>query len=160
VIQLAWITGLRSTELAELSVESVQYVMGVPRLHALMKGKKERVVPVSPYALAVIEAYCWCMCITSGRLFPGANGPSIYQLFRSCARRAGVSARIHPHGFRATMITDALDVSTLQQVGGVVGHASMDTTMRYDRKLRGAEAVRLLDEARYGKKPTKDGGSK
>jgi site-specific recombinase XerD len=160
VIQLAWLTGLRRTELAELTVESLFSEDDVPRLRVLMKGKKEREVPISPEALAVIEAFRWCMCVSAGRLFLGATGPSIYQLFKRCAQRAGVIARIHPHGFRATMITDALDYAGPHEVGGLVGHASVDTTMRYDRKhkSRGVHAMQLLAEARRKKTNPKDDG--
>ena len=50
---------------------------------------------------------------------------------RELGRRINVS-RIHPHKFRRTMATRAIDKGMpIEQVQKVLGHSQIDTTMRY-----------------------------
>ena len=50
---------------------------------------------------------------------------------RALGRRVGVN-RIHPHKFRRTMATRAIDKGMpIEQVQKILGHSQIDTTMQY-----------------------------
>ena len=69
-----------------------------------------------------------------GRLTPDA----IYSMLKTRCAAAGV-AKLSPHDFRRTAITQMLKHTDINIVRQWVGHANIATTARYDR--RGAEAV-------------------
>ena len=50
---------------------------------------------------------------------------------RQLGRRANI-VRIHPHKFRRTMATRAIDKGMpIEQVQKILGHSQIDTTMQY-----------------------------
>lgn len=56
---------------------------------------------------------------------------------------------MHPHQFRATFITEALDAGVpLHEVQAAVHHADPRTTQRYDRGARGAGVTAALEKFR------------
>ena len=151
-LQVAYACGLRLGELLHLQIsdsDSQRMVVIVRQ----GKGRKDRLVPLSPRLLEELRAY--------GRryrpatwLLPGATPtqplcPATVQ--RQCqraARRAGVTKRCSPHTLRhsdATPLREAgVDVVTLQAIRG---HRDLRTTARYvhvdTRRLR--QTPSLLD---------------
>ena len=61
--------------------------------------------------------------------------------------------KVHPHSFRAAYITDALDSGLqLHEVQAAVHHADPATTLRYDRRERGAGVAAQVEKFRGMKK--------
>lgn len=58
---------------------------------------------------------------------------AINYVVRFWAHKAGIKQRTTPHVGRATVITEALKKAPLQVVSRGIGHASIETTARYDR---------------------------
>jgi integrase len=59
---------------------------------------------------------------------------AIYNLVKSRAVQAGVSD-FSPHDFRRTFVGDMLERGVdIATVANIAGHASVDTTRRYDRR--------------------------
>lgn len=75
---------------------------------------------------------------------PGRLGEkSIYNLLkRMCQRSADPMVSelvgfVHPHGIRAAVATDMIDQGReLHEVAALLGHSSITTTARYDRRQR------------------------
>jgi len=73
---------------------------------------------------------------TGARLTPSYLG----HIIRTVARRdgcplRGIATTLHPHALRAAFVTAALDARVpIDQVRSAVGHASISTTLRYDRR--------------------------
>jgi integrase len=60
----------------------------------------------------------------------------VNQMLKRVAAKAGIAKRIHPHGFRHSAAVDMLrEGYTLDEIGGMLGHAHLSTTDRYLRQL-------------------------
>lgn len=87
---------------------------------------------------------------THGHIWPGAPAllpPRMYDVCRRAAKRAGVQ-HFSPHDLRRTCVTRYLDAGVgLLLVQAMAGHASVDTTKRYDRRGETAllEASRVIE---------------
>ena len=58
-------------------------------------------------------------------------------MIRETGQRAGVSGRAHPHRFRHTFATRALNKGIpLEQVQQLLGHEQLDTTLIYAKVAR------------------------
>jgi site-specific recombinase XerD len=128
--------GLRVSEVAHLRVQDVDSDRMVIHVCA-GKGKKDRLVPLSPKLLEELRAY-WRVFRPRPFLFPGAQArrpisrKSIAQVCRRTARTAGLKKRVTPHTFRHSFATHLLeagvDVRTIQMI---LGHGALRTTGRY-----------------------------
>jgi integrase len=121
------------------------------------KGNKEREIWLGDEAAAALNAWLRLRGDEPGFVFLPVGrdrttvlhdrrlAPStIREMCGRRAKQAGI-AHISPHDFRRTSIGDVLDLTgDLSQASKLAGHASMDTTGRYDRR----EAGRLRSVAR------------
>jgi integrase/recombinase XerD len=141
LIELLYATGLRVSELVELSPRAAT----AEKDFILIKGKggRERLVPVSPPARAALDAYLAALA-GSGQgaskwLFPssGAAGHLTRQHvaieIKALAREAGLDAeRLSPHvlrhGFASHLLAGGADLRAVQQM---LGHADISTTQIY-----------------------------
>lgn len=142
-------TGLRRSEL--VSLDTKDYNEGRIDIQS-GKGRKGRTVYVDNAARTVLER--WIAVIPEGPMFitldhrmKRLTDGAIYAILKKRQKQAGIKD-FSPHDLRRTFITELLDRDVdLLTVSRLAGHASTDTTGRYDR--RGEEvkrkAARLFD---------------
>jgi len=146
ILELFYSSGLRASELAELTVEDLHVDLGVVRV--LGKGRKERIVPIGGPAMSAITEYLAVLRpaliavkttrvkASSNRVFVTRSGGPItrivlWQMVRKMAKRAGMRS-IHPHTLRHTFATHLLSGGAdLRVVQELLGHSNVATTQIY-----------------------------
>jgi site-specific recombinase XerD len=136
LVQTDYALGLRVSELVRLQVQDLDSHRLVVQVHA-GKGRKDRLVPLSPKLLDELRAY-WRQYRPTTWLFPGTKPgtprsvASVQRLVRRVARRAGLTKPLTVHTLRHSYATHqleaGLDLLTLQRV---LGHQSLKTTAEY-----------------------------
>jgi integrase/recombinase XerD len=144
IIALMYSCGLRREEVVSLSLASYDSESGQLVVHG--KRNKERtayLVNGAADAMAdwlkirgYVDDPLFCAINKGGRLDPGkAMSPqAVYNLL---AKRAGLSGvkDFSPHDIRRTFVSDLLDAGAdIATVSKMAGHASVNTTARYDRR--------------------------
>jgi site-specific recombinase XerD len=163
VIAIMYSGGLRRAEVAKLELSD--YDTENNKLKVNGKRSKERSVYLADRAVAALRDWLKVREYKSGPLFVTINKGNnlvpdkrmtpqgIYYLLKSRAKRAGVKS-FSPHDFRRTFVGDLLDAGVdIAIVARMAGHASVNTTARYDRRPERAkqEAARLIDVPYFGK---------
>ncbi len=137
--------GLRRAELVALDVSDFRDgPSGTLRVRG--KGSKERLVPLTNGALDAVRDWIAIRGSAAGALLlPVRRGGAIawgrrlttsgvWSRLRSIARAAGIGD-VSPHDLRRTACTALLDAGVdLGTAGKILGHASVETTKRYDRR--------------------------
>lgn len=142
MLELMYATGLRVSELVELSAGQLNLRQGVLRVQG--KGGKERLVPLGDEAAHWIARYLnEARPALAGKrqleaLFPGPRGaPLSRQQFWSLVKRYALNAGIDPervsphrlrHSFATHLLNNGADLRALQML---LGHASLSTTQIY-----------------------------
>lgn len=160
-------TGLRVGELLALKWEDVDLVAGrlvVRRTlwHALEgtpKGGRSREVPLSDDAVATLQAHRhlrgpYVFCEVDGRRLNHNRVKAVVP--RTCAR-AGLAKRLTTHDLRHTFASHlVMRGVALKAVQELLGHATIDMTMRYAHLSPDVrrEAVRLLDRTAVPRSPS------
>lgn len=156
-------TGMRRAEVVTLSLQD--YDRATYMFRVCGKGNKERSVPVSDTLRRELERWLKIRGEQPGPLFYRGHRPGlilrdrpissegVYRFVQRMSERAGL-LRISPHDFRRTFISTLLDKpgNDLATISKLVGHASVETTTRYDRRGDKAKrrAVNSLDEFASG----------
>jgi integrase len=134
---------LRRQEIVDLNLADVDLKEG--KLRILGKGSKRRQVYLQPDAVAALEAWLdlrgrqigplFTRVTKSGKVILRRLTPqAIYYLLENRQKQAGLDA-FTPHDLRRTAITDLLSAQVdVLTVSAIAGHASADTTRRYDRR--------------------------
>lgn len=142
--------GLRVSELCGLDVADMRVERGHRVFRLSRKGDVVHDQAVAPAAVWAIDAYLAGR--SEGPLFVDGAGTRLtrYQveyLLRGCAKAAGVDKRLSPHSLRHACVTLLLDAGVgVPDVQEFMGHAHIETTMRYDlgrRVLDGSPAYAL-----------------
>jgi site-specific recombinase XerD len=152
LLETAYSCGLRLRELLGLKVADIDSQRMVLNIRQ-GKGKKDRLVPLSPRLLDALRAY-WQENRPATWLFPGSKpgtgltASGVQRLCRRTALRAGLSKRIHPHTLRHSFATHLLEAGVdLLSVQAILGHSHFNTTAKYlhisQRRLQGLP--QLLD---------------
>jgi len=142
MLELLWAGALRRSEVLHLTMHDVRFAEGTVFV-SQGKGKKDRVVPISPRCLGWVRRYLdearprlW-VAPETGRLFLSDTGhevsPDVFtQRVRKYLDEAGVTAKGSCHLFRHASATALLeggaDVRFVQEY---LGHAKLDTTQVY-----------------------------
>ncbi len=136
MIDLLYSTGIRVGELVHLNISDVNFeerecvVFG--------KGDKERRVYFDAKAKLHLQAYLNSRTDMNPALFVTLDSPhdrlkisGVEIRLRELGRTAQLD-KIHPHKFRRTMATRAIDKGMpIEQVQKILGHSQIDTTMEY-----------------------------
>ncbi len=141
LLELAYATGARVSELTSLGLQDILYADGLARLFG--KGAKERLVPVGRRALGALAIYGRetrpGLDRGQGRgvLFLNARGTPLsrvgaWGLIKRAARLAGLTKRVTPHTLRHSYATHLLEGGAdLRAVQEMLGHADLSTTQLY-----------------------------
>jgi integrase len=143
IIGLLYTCGLRRAELVALNRGDFEPETG-KLLVREGKGRKQRNVYVQGGALRALADWT----AISGEVAPlfvpvlkgrkiirrRMNAQTIYGMLKKRAMQAGVR-EFSPHDLRRTFVGDMLDRGVdIATVANIAGHASVDTTRRYDRR--------------------------
>lgn len=136
LIDLLRSTGMRVGELVSLNRSAID----TSRMECVVRGKgdKERIVYFDARTKLHIEQYLNTRDDSNEALFVANNYPhsrlqvgGVEALLRKLGRDLGVG-RVHPHKFRRTLATKAIDKGMpIEQVQVLLGHKKIDTTLRY-----------------------------
>ena len=158
---LLFVHGIRREEARLVKASDIGESQGHPVLSVRQKGGNTILHRLHPKLAEYIELYrSEFMSDPDGCLFTGLsnNGrgspdkpispQAINWIVKHYAKKVGITQRISPHVGRATVITLALQGGApLQVVSHAIGHASIETTARYDRsRNRMDQAVMLFQD--------------
>ena len=140
MLQIAYASGLRVSEIVNLDIEDVDFE--TESVRCLGKGSKERIVPVHQKALSMIDLY-----LSKGRnrfshnksdaLFLNKRGTRLtrqgfWGVVKGYAKLIGLEDFITPHTLRHSFATHLLEGGApLRHVQELLGHASISTTQIY-----------------------------
>lgn len=145
MIELLYATGLRVSELVNLSVNDVHLLDGYIRVvWKGGKGAKERFVPVAEKTAQNLKSYIEL----TRPMFVGEQRPSpklffgrknrpmtrqgFWKLLKTYALKVGVSAKVTPHTLRHSFATHLLiNGADLRAVQEMLGHSDISTTQIY-----------------------------
>jgi len=141
ILELAYASGLRLSELKNLRLEQLHLEAGF--INVIGKGNKERVVPVGQKAVAALQRY-----LVSGRpelvtakspaaVFLTRRGTpfasvTLWLRIKQRTGRAGIGRNITPHMLRHSFATHLLEHGAdLRVIQELLGHATISTTEVY-----------------------------
>lgn len=136
IIDLLASTGMRVGELVNINIDDVDFenrecvVFG--------KGNKERPVYFDARTKIHLRNYLNSRTDKNPALFVSLDKPynrlqisGVEIRLRNLGRRLGIN-KVHPHKFRRTVATRAIDKGMpIEQVQNLLGHSQIDTTMHY-----------------------------
>ena len=136
IIDLLYSTGIRVGELVRLNIVDVD--MAQRECVVFGKGDKERRVYFDAKAKIHLMAYLASRTDNNPALFVSLDGrhkrleiSGVEIRLRQLGRKISLG-RVHPHKFRRTMATRAIDKGMpIEQVQKILGHSQIDTTMQY-----------------------------
>jgi integrase len=144
IISVLYGSGVRREECSALSVADYRTEDGAIHVRA-GKGDKGRITYVQGAACDAVEDYLAMRGTEGGPLFTPIHRTgklriaqlspqAIYKLLLARATQAGIPP-FSPHDLRATLAGDLLDAGAdIAAVKDLLGHASVNTTMIYDRR--------------------------
>jgi integrase/recombinase XerD len=141
ILELAYASGLRISELRTIRLEQLQLEAGF--INVIGKGNKERVVPVGRKASEALQRY-----LDAGRpKLVGRKTPSnvfitqrgtafsrvtLWKRIKDRVRHAGIERNITPHMLRHSFATHLLEHGAdLRVIQELLGHANISTTEIY-----------------------------
>lgn len=136
IIDLLYSTGIRVGELVNLNVSDVDFE--ARECIVFGKGDKERRVYFDAKAKLHLQDYLQSRTDNDPALFVTLDAPytrlkisGVEIRLRELGRSLKLE-KIHPHKFRRTMATRAIDKGMpIEQVQKILGHSQIDTTMQY-----------------------------
>ena len=136
IIDLLYSTGIRVGELVNINISDISFEQR--ECIVFGKGNKERRVYFDAKAKIHLQQYLKTRNDNNPALFVTLDSPhdrlkisGVEIRLRTLGRKVGVN-RVHPHKFRRTMATRAIDKGMpIEQVQKILGHSQIDTTMQY-----------------------------
>ena len=157
MLETLYASGLRVSELVELTLNQANLDMGVVRI--MGKGSKERLVPLGEEAVDWVKRYLAIArpLILAGQLsdavFVTARGgamtrQSFWHLIKRYAKESGIKQAISPHTLRHAFATHLINHGAdLRVVQLLLGHADISTTQIYTHVAR--ERLKKLHEQHH-----------
>ena len=143
IIEVLYSCGLRVSELCNLLISNLHFDEGYIRV--IGKGNKERLVPISPRAIAELKKYfldrnLWnippefsdYVFITVRRGIHPMSRIMIFHIIKQLAAIAGIAQEISPHTLRHSFATHLLEGGAdLRAIQEMLGHEHIVTTEIY-----------------------------
>lgn len=139
IIELLFATGMRISELCELSVDNVDMKDRTILIYG--KGAKERLIQIgTDDVMKILEQYkaiFETQILKSGYFFVNRDATvvsdqSVRRMINKYAKMAGISQHITPHMFRHTFATSLLENDVdIRYIQEMLGHSSINTTEIY-----------------------------
>ena len=137
MIDLLYSTGIRVGELVNLNVGDINFEEKECIVYG--KGNKQRKVYFDAKAKVHLKRYLEQRNDYNEALFVTLDSPferlkisGVEIRLRKLGRLASLDQRVHPHKFRRSMATRAIDKGMpIEQVQKLLGHQQIDTTMHY-----------------------------
>ena len=140
MLELLYATGIKVSELIELTVSNINLQIGILHLH---NEKKERIVPMYPAAVKAISNYLVNVrpvIVTDeaeDRLFTNMNGQPMsrqgfWKIIKHYAETAGIKKDITPHTLRHSFAAHLLENGAqLKDIKEMLGHSDISSTQVY-----------------------------
>lgn len=142
MLELLYASGMRVSELVSLNLDDIDAEGGYVRCFG--KGRKERMIPIHPRAVAAVMEYVKearpLLARSKGMgnaLFLNPRGERItrqgfWQKIKEYARAAKLGVKVSPHTLRHSFATHMLSGGAdLRSVQEFLGHANISTTQVY-----------------------------
>ncbi len=139
ILELAYSSGLRLSEITGLTLSSVSHAEG--QVTVTGKGGKTRIVPVGRKALTALDTWLPLRATLANEnelaLFVSRNGRrlgarAIQLRLKSWSLKQGMRINVHPHVLRHSFASHLLQSSSdLRGVQEMLGHASIGSTQVY-----------------------------
>ena len=137
MIDLLLSTGMRVGELVKINREDIDFQER--QCVVFGKGNKEREVYFNARAKIHLKKYLEQRTDDNPALFVSLKSPynrltinGVEVRLRKLGAQANIATKVHPHKFRRTLATMAIDKGMpIEQVQKMLGHVKIDTTMHY-----------------------------
>lgn len=145
MLELLYATGIKVSELIELTVADINLQIGIVRLKG---NKKERVVPIYPAAVKSVADYlvnvrpAMVLEEDEDRLFTNMNGQAMsrqgfWKIVKHYAQTAGIKKDITPHTLRHSFATHLLENGAkLSDIKEMLGHSDLSSTQIYAQLMK------------------------
>lgn len=141
MLELLYSTGLRVSELVNLELSNID--LENCTLKTIGKGNKERIIPISDYALYYVEKYI--NEYRGSMLKKGVNNyvfinnhgnvmtrQGFFKIIKKLASEKNIKTPISPHTLRHSFATHLLDYGAdLRSIQEMLGHSNLSTTQIY-----------------------------
>lgn len=145
MLELLYATGIKVSELIELTVTDVNLQIGLLHLH---NEKKERIVPMYPGAVKAVANYLVNVrpvIVTDSaedKLFTNMNGQPMsrqgfWKIIKHYAETAGIKKDITPHTLRHSFAAHLLENGAqLKDIKEMLGHSDISSTQVYAQFIK------------------------
>ena len=140
ILEILYGSGLRVSELVGLNRESLDLQSGLIRV--LGKGSKERVVPVTNFAIEAIRTYLEMRTDHQPALLLNYQGArlsdrSVRRILDKLVSKISLEQHVNPHMLRHSFATHLLDGGAdLRSVQELLGHQKLSSTQIYTHLTR------------------------
>lgn len=135
VIQMAYGTGMRTSELINLKWQDIDFQRNIIHIERA-KGKKDRIVMLSPKIKKALNSLC---IKKEGYVFLSNRKNkytirTIEKIVDNAKVKAGIKKKISPHTLRHSFATPLLENGTdIRYIKELLGHSDISTTLIYTR---------------------------
>lgn len=141
MLELLYSTGLRVSELVNLELSNID--LESCTLKTIGKGNKERIIPISDYALYYVEKYIneyrgsMLKKGVNNYVFINNHGNAMtrqgfFKIIKKLALEKDIKTPISPHTLRHSFATHLLDYGAdLRSIQEMLGHSNLSTTQIY-----------------------------
>ena len=145
MLELLYATGIKVSELIDLTVSDVNIQVGILHLHG---GKKERIIPMYPAAVKSVAEYlvnvrpAIVLDSNEDRLFTNMSGQHMsrqgfWKIIKHYSELAGINKDITPHTLRHSFAAHLLENGAkLSDIKEMLGHTDISSTQVYAQLIK------------------------